>query len=64
MIKNCNIHWEETEWGFPKGRRNGCEPDIDEAGNLRKKPVLNIMNIGLINKFIPTEEYIGSNNVK
>ena len=28
MVKNCTIHWEETEWGFPKGRRNGSEDDL------------------------------------
>lgn len=33
LIKESNecSHWEEAEWGFPKGRRNQNEKDIDCA---------------------------------
>ena len=31
LIKECKSNWEEPEWGFPKGRRNYLEKDIDCA---------------------------------
>lgn len=66
MVKNCNIHWEETEWGFPKGRRNGCEPDIDCARREFEEETGIEYNDYRINQQIYPliEEYIGSNNVK
>ena len=66
MVKNCTIHWEETEWGFPKGRRNGCENDLDcakrefeeETGISKKDYKINFQIYPLV------EEYLGSNNVR
>lgn len=31
LIKESTTEWEETEWGFPKGRRNMYEKDIECA---------------------------------
>jgi 8-oxo-dGTP pyrophosphatase MutT (NUDIX family) len=31
LVDESNTHWEEPEWGFPKGRRNYHEKDYDCA---------------------------------
>ena len=63
IIKNSNTKWLETEWEFPKGRRNYQEKDIDcalrefeeETGIFKKK-------IQIIENVIPFEEiFIGTN---
>ena len=64
MIAECNQSWEEPEWGFPKGRRNYNENDIDcalrefyeETGFQNKKMSAVVMNLA------PYEEiFMGSN---
>jgi hypothetical protein len=41
LIHNCTTTWDETEWEFPKGRRNFQEKDLDCAlRELRKKQEL------------------------
>jgi 8-oxo-dGTP pyrophosphatase MutT (NUDIX family) len=64
IVNNSCAMWKETEWGFPKGRRNQLEKDIDcairefeeETGILKN-------NIKLIENLLPFEEiFIGSNN--
>jgi 8-oxo-dGTP pyrophosphatase MutT (NUDIX family) len=64
MIAECNQSWEEPEWGFPKGRRNYNENDIDcalrefyeETGFQNKKMSAIVMNLA------PYEEiFMGSN---
>jgi 8-oxo-dGTP pyrophosphatase MutT (NUDIX family) len=63
IIENSNTTWDETEWEFPKGRRNYQEKDIDcalrefeeETGILKTKLVI-------IDNVIPFEEiFIGTN---
>ena len=63
MVNRSDTNWTETEWGFPKGRRNYCEKDIDcairefeeESGYLRG-------NIQIAINVLPFEEnFIGSN---
>ena len=63
IIKNSKTKWQETEWEFPKGRRNYQEKDIDcalrefeeETGILQKK-------INVVENIIPFEEiFIGTN---
>ena len=63
-VNNSTTNWIEPEWGFPKGRRNPGEKDIDcairefieETGYDRKY-------INLIENIIPYEElFVGSNN--
>ena len=64
LINNSNTQWKETEWEFPKGRRNLQENDLncalrefeEETGFLQT-------NITIIENLIPFEEiYIGSNH--
>jgi len=63
LIEESNTQWKEAEWGFPKGRRNLNETDIDcakrefteETGYSKYclKPILNLL---------PFEEiFMGSN---
>ena len=64
LINNSFTNWEECEWGFPKGRRNLYEKDLncalrefEEETGYKKEYLTIIENIA------PFEEiYIGSNN--
>jgi len=64
LIENSKTNWLETEWEFPKGRRNFQEKDFDcairefeeETGYSRK-------DIKIIENLLPLEEiFIGSNH--
>jgi ADP-ribose pyrophosphatase YjhB (NUDIX family) len=64
LIDNSITTWKETEWEFPKGRRNYQEKDLDcairefeeETGFLKK-------DIKIIENLMPIEEiFIGSNH--
>jgi 8-oxo-dGTP pyrophosphatase MutT (NUDIX family) len=64
LINNATTKWQETEWEFPKGRRNFKEKDLDcalrefeeETGLCKKK-------IKIIENLIPFEEmFLGSNH--
>tara|TARA_Y100000992_G_scaffold171647_1_gene115478 strand:- start:5334 stop:6155 length:822 start_codon:yes stop_codon:yes gene_type:complete len=63
IIKKSTTNWTEPEWGFPKGRRNYQENDIDcaireweeESGYSRNQ-------IKIVSNLLPFEEiFIGSN---
>ena len=65
LIDNCGTYWEDAEWGFPKGRRNFNENDLDcglrefceETGFVYSKEKCDI-----VNNIFPFEEiFIGSN---
>jgi len=65
LLTNCEYNWEETEWGFPKGRKKIKEADIDcairefcEETQLYKDDILINKNV------IPFQEiFFGTNNV-
>jgi 8-oxo-dGTP pyrophosphatase MutT (NUDIX family) len=65
LIDNCGTYWEDAEWGFPKGRRNFNESDLDcglrefceETGFVYLKEYCNVVN----NIFPFEETFIGSN---
>lgn len=65
IINNCSSTWEDPEWGFPKGRRNYQEKDLncalrefeEETGYVRG-------NIQLIQNIIPYEEIFTGSNLK
>ena len=65
IIKASTIEWEETEWGFPKGRRNFQEKDLvcalrefeEETGYVRS-------NVTLLQNIIPYEEIFTGSNMK
>ncbi len=64
-INLFNVVWDEPEWGFPKGRRNYKEKDLEcalrefeeETGYLKK-------NILLIKNLNPYEEIFTGSNLK
>ena len=64
IIQKSTTNWQETEWEFPKGRRNHKEKDLEcalrefeeETGILQTK-------ITIIENVLPFEEiYIGTNH--
>jgi 8-oxo-dGTP pyrophosphatase MutT (NUDIX family) len=65
IIKASIVKWEETEWGFPKGRRNFQEKDLvcalrefeEETGYIRS-------NVTLLQNIIPYEEIFTGSNMK
>ena len=65
IINESSSQWEETEWGFPKGRRNYQEKDLncalrefeEETGYLRS-------NVKLLQNIIPYEEIFTGSNMK
>jgi len=64
-ISDANGTWEETEWGFPKGRRNTMEKDYDcalrefeEETGYSKNSLKNVQNI------MPYEEIFTGSNYK
>mgnify|MGYP001174354868 FL=1 len=65
IIEKSSTSWSETEWGFPKGRRNYQEKDLncafrefeEETGYIRN-------NIKLIQNLIPYEEIFTGSNLK
>lgn len=65
MINNSKTNWVQPEWGFPKGRRNYHEKDLncalrefeEETGYLKS-------NIKLIKNIMPYEEIFTGSNLK
>lgn len=44
IINNSETNWQETEWEFPKGRKNNKEKDLECAlRNLKKKLVFQVI---------------------
>jgi len=67
LIEKSNnlVQWSDTEWGFPKGRRNFQEKDLacayrefeEETGYSKK-------NLHLVQNVIPFEEIFTGSNMK
>jgi len=67
MIIECNQYtmWEEPEWGFPKGRRNQNETDLDCAlREFNEETGINRKCIKLIDNLFPFEEIFTGSNYK
>lgn len=64
LIASSNTSWIESEWEFPKGRRNYHEKDLDCAlREFEEETGYNRMDIKIIENVLPYEEiFIGSNN--
>jgi 8-oxo-dGTP pyrophosphatase MutT (NUDIX family) len=64
IIKNSKTNWHETEWEFPKGRRNFGEKDLDCAlREFEEETGYNSADINVIDNLLPFEEiFIGSNH--
>ena len=64
MINECPTKWDEPEWGFPKGKRNYNESDIDCAlREFYEETGIKSRNMTfVINNLAPHEEiFMGSN---
>jgi ADP-ribose pyrophosphatase YjhB (NUDIX family) len=57
--------WTEPEWGFPKGRRNYLESDIDcSIREFTEETGVNVNNIDIITNIFPFEEIFTGSNYK
>ena len=63
IVNKSNTKWSESEWEFPKGRRNSQEKDIDTAiREFEEETGYSINMTKIIENVIPYEEiFIGSN---
>ena len=64
LIQNSKTNWEDTEWEFPKGRRNSYEKDLECAlREFEEETGYRREDIEMIENISPYEEiFIGSNN--
>jgi len=64
IIEKSNTKWSETEWEFPKGRRNYQEKDLDCAfREFEEETGITQSKINIIENIIPFEEiFIGTNH--
>jgi len=64
IIDNSTTRWIETEWEFPKGRRNFQEKDLDCAlREFEEETGISKQTIQIVENMLPFEEmFIGSNH--
>ena len=64
LIEESNEKWNEPEWGFPKGRRNYQEKDLDAAiREWEEETGYHKHQIRIVSNLLPYEEiFTGSNN--
>ena len=64
IIKQSTTEWSETEWEFPKGRRNFKEKDIDCAlREFEEETGIDSSKLTIIENLLPFEEiFIGTNH--
>jgi len=63
LVKNSTTNWNETEWEFPKGRRNFKEKDLECAlREFEEETGISKDHIYIIENLLPFEEtFIGTN---
>ena len=63
LVKNSDTQWTETEWEFPKGRRNQKEKDLDCAlREFEEETGISKEQIYIVENVLPFEEtFIGTN---
>lgn len=65
LIDESKTRWNEPEWGFPKGRRNWQEKDLDCAiREFEEETGYNRNEIILVENLIPLEEIFTGSNYK
>lgn len=65
LIANSKTRWSEPEWGFPKGRRNYQEKDIDCAlREFAEETGYDETRLVVIQNVIPYEEIFMGSNMK
>ena len=64
IIENSKTKWSETEWEFPKGRKNSKEKDLDCAlREFEEETGISKNKIKVIENIMPFEEiFIGTNH--
>ena len=64
LVKKSTTNWVETEWEFPKGRRNYKEKDLDCAlREFKEETGLNSTKLNIVENILPFEEtFIGTNH--
>jgi 8-oxo-dGTP pyrophosphatase MutT (NUDIX family) len=64
IVQNSNTCWTETEWEFPKGRRNNREKDLECAlREFQEETGISCESILIIQNILPFEEtFIGTNH--
>jgi len=64
IVLSSKTSWNETEWEFPKGRRNPKEKDLECAlREFEEETGISKDNVVIIENIIPFEEiFIGSNH--
>jgi 8-oxo-dGTP pyrophosphatase MutT (NUDIX family) len=64
LLENSPTQWTETEWEFPKGRRNYKEKDLDCAlREFEEETGISKFKIKIIENVLPFEEiFIGTNH--
>jgi len=65
FVNECETHWATPEWGFPKGRRDGNESDLDCAmREMREETGLSETDVEIVHNLEPLNEtFFGSNHV-
>jgi 8-oxo-dGTP pyrophosphatase MutT (NUDIX family) len=64
VIENSKTEWNETEWEFPKGRRNNKEKDLECAlREFEEETGISKNKISVVENILPFEEiFIGTNH--
>ena len=64
IVNNSNTKWLETEWEFPKGRRNHKEKDLECAlREFEEETGISQQKITIVDNLLPFEEiFIGTNH--
>ena len=64
LVEKSNTAWTETEWEFPKGRRNPQERDLDcGLREFEEETGYSQENVFIVENILPFEEiFIGSNH--
>ena len=65
LIENSTTRWAEPEWGFPKGRRNYQEKDLDCAlREFSEETGYDAGKLVVMQNIVPYEEIFMGSNVK
>ena len=65
LIANSSTQWTEPEWGFPKGRRNYQEKDLDCAlREFSEETGHDVTKLIVMQNIIPYEEIFMGSNMK
>ena len=65
LIQESTTNWETPEWGFPKGRRNQNENDLNAAKReFQEETGISLNNISLVDNLLSFEEIFMGSNLK